>query len=132
MKDERRIKVARREPMQKPRAMAIEPLHTPPPTLPPTDVRATQPVADAPRVQPDRRAGEVEQLRHEPTTAAMEAVQTAARVYEQLKANGRELRFEQGDSGLRIEVYDGSGRLVRRIPPTEALAIATRESAWLA
>ena len=113
--------------------MAIEPVQIPPPSsLPATRVRATQPVADAPKAEPDRRAGDVEQVGRAPTTEAMEAVQVAARVYEQLKANGRELRFESTDIGLRIEVYDGSGRLVRRIPPTEALAIATRESTWLA
>lgn len=119
-------------PMLERRPMAIEPIHTPPHALPPTEVRATQPVADAPKVEPDRNAGDVEQLRQDPTNDAMAAVQTAARVYEQLKASGRELRFANTDVGMRIEVYDGSGRLVRRIPPTEALAIATRESTWLA
>ena len=119
-------------PMLERRPMAIEPIHTSQHALPPGEVRATQPVADAPKVEPDRNAGDVEQLRREPANEAMEAVQTAARVYEQLKASGRELRFESTDIGLRIEVYDGSGRLVRRIPPTEALAIATRESTWLA
>ena len=112
--------------------MAIEPLQTPPAALPPTQVRATQPVPEAPKLGPERDTGDAEQLREEPSTSALEAVQTAARVYEQLKADGRELRFESTDTGMHIEVYDGSGRLVRRIPPTEALAIASRETTWLA
>ena len=64
---------------------------------------------------------------------ALQAVQTAARAYEHLKATGRELRFAATDAGLRIEVYDGTGNLVRRIPPNEAMALASREEAtWLA
>jgi hypothetical protein len=128
--DERRIKVERFEPMQKRTPMAIDPLHIPASTLPPTQVRQTQPVPD-PLPQPDHAVGEVPE-RPEPPNAALQAVQTAARVYEHLKANGRELRFDATDTGMRIEVYDGDGRLVRRIPPTEALALATRESTWLA
>ena len=63
---------------------------------------------------------------------ALDAVRTAARAYEQLRATGRELRFQPTDVGLRIEVYDGSGDLVRRIPPNEALALAAGEASWLA
>jgi hypothetical protein len=63
---------------------------------------------------------------------AIDAVRTAARAYEQLRATGRELRFASTEVGLRIEVYDGSGHLVRRIPPNEALALAAEEATWLA
>ncbi len=63
---------------------------------------------------------------------ALDAVRTAARAYEQLRATGRELRFASTDVGLRIEVYDGSGHLVRRIPPNEALALAAEDATWLA
>jgi uncharacterized FlaG/YvyC family protein len=46
-------------------------------------------------------------------------------VYEQLRASGRELHFSTGEAGtMQIEVYDGRGELIRRIPPTEALALA--------
>ena len=119
-------------PMQERTTMAIEPLTTPPQSLPPTRVRATQPVPEAPKAEVSARAGEGERPDREPADVALEAVQAAARVYEQLRANGRELRFASTDVGMRIEVYDGSGRLVRRIPPTEALALATRETTWLA
>jgi hypothetical protein len=71
-------------------------------------------------------------LASEPLNDAMQAVQTAMRAYEHLRATGRELRFEPSESGLKIEVYDGAGRLLQRIPPTEALALAAGESAWLA
>jgi propanediol dehydratase small subunit len=64
---------------------------------------------------------------------ALQAVQAAARAYEQLRATGRELRFQATDTGLRIEVFDGSGNLVRRIPPNEAMALAAPKGAtWLA
>jgi hypothetical protein len=64
---------------------------------------------------------------------ALEAVHAAARAYEQLRSTGRELRFAATDSGLKIEVFDGSGNLVRRIPPNEAMALAVaKETTWLA
>jgi hypothetical protein len=63
---------------------------------------------------------------------AMAAVQTAMRAYERLRATGRELRFEPTDAGLRIEVYDGEGRLLQRIPPNEALALAAGDARWQA
>ena len=63
----------------------------------------------------------------------MEAVQAAARAYEQLRAADRVLHFEMTDTGMRIEVFDGEGKLLRQIPPTEALALAAgREQPWLA
>ena len=68
-----------------------------------------------------------------PAEAAMEAVQTAARAYEQLRAADRALHFELTETGMRIEVFDGEGKLLRQIPPTEALALAAgREQPWLA
>jgi hypothetical protein len=68
----------------------------------------------------------------EPFNDAMAAVQTAMRAYERLRATGRELRFEPTDAGLRIEVYDGEGRLLQRIPPNEALALAAGDARWQA
>lgn len=68
-----------------------------------------------------------------PAEAAMEAVQAAARAYEQLRAADRVLHFELTETGMRIEVFDGEGKLLRQIPPTEALALAAgREQPWLA
>ena len=67
-----------------------------------------------------------------PSDDALTAVQVAAQAYEVLKRSGRELRFETADGVMRIEVYDGLGRLVRSIPPNEALALAVGESSWQA
>ncbi len=69
-----------------------------------------------------------------PSERALEAVRAAARAYEHLRETGRELRFsETGDGILRIEVFDSAGELIRRIPPTEALAHAAgQEKTWLA
>ena len=67
-----------------------------------------------------------------PTADALTAVQIAAQAYDVLRQHGRELRFESTDGVMRIEVYDGTGRLVRTIPPNEALAIAVGEASWQA
>src|SRR4051812_32160870 len=58
-----------------------------------------------------------------PTADALSAVQVAAEAYEVLRRTGRELRFASAGGVMRIEVYDGSGHLVRSIPPNEALAL---------
>ena len=67
-----------------------------------------------------------------PSADALTAVQVAAQAYELLKQNGRELRFASERGVMRIEVYDGTGRLVRSIPPNEALALAAGEASWQA
>ena len=72
------------------------------------------------------------QLDPGPTADALTAVQVAAQAYEVLKRSGRELRFEATDGVMRIEVYDGMGRLIRAIPPNEALAVAVGEASWQA
>jgi hypothetical protein len=58
----------------------------------------------------------------------LEQVGAAAKAYEDLRARGRELRFSTNDrSGqLVIEVRDLDGRVLQRIPPSEALAVASR------
>ena len=67
-----------------------------------------------------------------PTADALTAVQVAAEAYEVLRQHGRELRFQADDGVMRIDVYDGMGRLVRTIPPNEALALAAGEASWQA
>lgn len=64
-----------------------------------------------------------------PPQEVLDAVDTAAQVAAELQAAGRQLRFEQDPrSGkLVIEVRDNAGQVLKRIPPNEALAIATRE-----
>jgi hypothetical protein len=113
--------------------MAIDPL-TPalaPVTPAPAAVAATAqrpPVTPAPEPH-----GDVLRVGAEPPEDALAAVQVASQAYEVLRRTGRELRFTASEDGImRIEVYDGTGRLVRSIPPNEALALASGEASWRA
>jgi hypothetical protein len=118
-----------------PPVMAIEPIQ--PPLYPVTSapgataaIRATVPgsfdeVLKAKQAEPVK-------LEPGPTDDALTAVQVAAQAYDVLKRSGRELRFESTDGVMRIEVYDGMGRLVRSIPPNEVLALAVGEASWQA
>jgi len=89
------------------------------------DARAAEPAEDAGSAEPvPARLADVPPL---------EAVQVAAKAYEELRRADRELHFETSEEGvLRIEVYDGTGKLLRTIPPNEVLAITSREVAWRA
>ncbi len=51
----------------------------------------------------------------------------ASRAYQRLRADGRELRFAQNaDTGrMTIEVRDLDGNLLRTIPPSRLLDVAT-------
>ncbi|MBB4661017.1 flagellar protein FlaG [Conexibacter arvalis] len=62
-----------------------------------------------------------------PPREVLDAMDAASRAYQQLRAQGRELRFSQdADSGrLTIEVRDLDGNLLRRIPPSKLLDVAT-------
>lgn len=64
-----------------------------------------------------------------PPPEVLDQVDAAAKAYQDLHARGRELRFEQDSrSGLMvIEVRDLDGKVLKRIPPTEAMAIASGE-----
>ena len=110
------------------RPMAIEPLPS-----------ALYPVTSAPGATAAVRASvAVEKaadqgsLLTEPPQDALAAVQVASQAYEVLRRTGRELRFSSADGIMRIEVFDGTGQLVRAIPPNEALALASRETSWQA
>lgn len=66
-----------------------------------------------------------------PPPEVLEAMSAAGRVAQELHAQGRELRFvtpaESGADGgrVRIEVTDLDGDVLRTIPPSEALDVAT-------
>jgi hypothetical protein len=117
-------------------AMALDPLQptswsvTPKPVAP----AAPRPVpvaAAEPRPALDEERPEADDAR--PGPDALAAVQVAAEAYELLRAKQRELRFEPTDDGiLKISIYDGAGRLLGTIPPTEALALASGEASWQA
>ncbi|HEV7772031.1 MAG TPA: hypothetical protein VGO48_01945 [Conexibacter sp.] len=64
-----------------------------------------------------------------PPPEVLEAMDAAGRVARELHATGRELRFvppEEGAGGrVRVEVCDLDGNVLRTIPPSELLDIAT-------
>lgn len=66
-----------------------------------------------------------------PPPEVLAAMSAAGRVAQELHAQGRELRFvapeERGADGgrVRIEVTDLDGDVLRTIPPSEALDVAT-------
>jgi hypothetical protein len=51
-------------------------------------------------------------------------VQGAARAAARLHELGRELRFEQGEDGLRVELRDHDGNLLRQVPTAELFDFA--------
>lgn len=67
-------------------------------------------------------------------TQAHETVRAASRAVQTFRETARELHFEPTDTGLRIEVYDANGRLVRSIPPNEQMAhtLSERTATWQA
>jgi len=64
-----------------------------------------------------------------PPPAVLDAIEAAGRVAHDLHAQGRELRFvpasESRDGRMRVEVTDLDGNILRTIPPSQALDVAT-------
>lgn len=64
-----------------------------------------------------------------PPPEVLEAVDAAGRVARELHEQGRELRFtppsESGDGRVRVEVRDLDGNVLRTIPPSELLDLAS-------
>jgi hypothetical protein len=64
-----------------------------------------------------------------PPPEVLEAMDAAGRVARELHEQGRELRFvpsaEGADERVRIEVRDLDGNVLRTIPPSELLDVAT-------
>jgi flagellar protein FlaG len=64
-----------------------------------------------------------------PPPEVLEAMDAAGRVARELHATGRELRFvppQDGAGGrVRVEVRDLDGNVLREIPPSELLDVAT-------
>ena len=117
--------------------MPIEPLSTSfaapaPAPAPAPAARTPEPAAFAAALD-EARTPAASTAGDGPPAEALAAVQAAARVYEHMRTSGRQLHFETTETGVTIEVYDGRGELVQRIPPTEALALASGKGAtWLA
>lgn len=60
-----------------------------------------------------------------PPPEVLEAMDAAGRVARELHEQGRELRFTSGVDGLRIELRDLDGNVLRTVPPGELLDIAS-------
>jgi hypothetical protein len=60
-----------------------------------------------------------------PPPEVLEAMDAAARVARELHEQGRELRFVNAEDGVRIELRDLDGNVLRTIPPGDLLDIAT-------
>jgi flagellar protein FlaG len=60
-----------------------------------------------------------------PPPAVLEDMHAAARVYQELRAQKRELHFEVTDGGnVAVQVRDLDGNVIRTIPATRALEVA--------
>lgn len=89
---------------------------------------------DAPSLQRQSRAAVVgrdtaqfSEIPPNPPQEVLDAMDAASRAYQRLRADGRELRFAQdADTGrMTIEVRDLDGNLLRSIPPSKLLDVAT-------
>jgi flagellar protein FlaG len=64
-----------------------------------------------------------------PPPEVLDAIDATGRVARNLRAQGRELHFvpasESKDGRMRVEVRDLDGNVLRTIPPSEALDVAT-------
>ena len=88
----------------------------------------------APRSAPAQGAGfsaaldaavNVSTLPASPPPSALEDMHVAARVFEELRAQQRELHFESAGNGrVVVQVRDLEGNVIRTIPPAQALEVA--------
>jgi hypothetical protein len=94
------------------------------------DPAVAQARAERARVRPqdgDAFAGALDAAQSDyPPPEVWREVDQAARAYEVLKSQGRELHFDTDDETgkLKIEVRSSDGEVLRTIPATEAIAIA--------
>ena len=71
------------------------------------------------------RTDRVDTIPASPPAELREEMLVAQRAFEELHARGRELHFEMADGRLRIEMRDLDGNVVKQIPATQALEIAS-------
>lgn len=97
------------------------------PPIGPGNVPQPRPTAPAPAKAAFRiTSGAGTDIAASPPPEVTRAVATAAAVVEDLHARGRELHFGVADDGkLTIQVRDLDGAVLRNIPATEALDIAS-------
>lgn len=101
------------------------------PPIPGGVERTESPPRNAPAPQADFGASldaavNVSTLPASPPPAVLEDVHAAARVYQELRANQRELHFEVTDGGrVAVQVRDLDGNVIRTIPAAHALEVAS-------
>lgn len=67
-------------------------------------------------------------LPSEPPESVLDEIDAQMDRLDALKEANRSLRFDVSDPHhVRVEVLDGEGEVVRRVPPMEALQMATRD-----
>lgn len=59
-----------------------------------------------------------------PPPEVLEAMEAAGRAARELERQGRELRFANGEEGLRIELRGRDGSILRTLRPSEVLDLA--------
>lgn len=82
--------------------------------------------AGPPRIAAAHSSVSVQTLPSSPPPEVLEQMASAAQRYDELTAQGRELRFarDQESGRTRIEVRDRGGRLVKTLSPAQALDVA--------
>jgi hypothetical protein len=61
-----------------------------------------------------------------PPPEVLDALGAAGDRYDELRAQGRELRFDADDAGgVRVSLLDADGNVLRTLSPSEALDVAT-------
>jgi hypothetical protein len=91
-------------------------------------------VRDVQRVPAQSQVFELERaiaLPPTPPAEVLDAIDTAARVLEELASKRLSLHFEYDDEDNRVQVQvtNADGKVVRTVPPTELLEIAVGQSA---
>jgi hypothetical protein len=123
-----RLKFRRSRPIEPNMGLDVSPIGTPrldaAPQRAPRDSRAS--AADGARDALELSGGEVPAS---PPAEVLDAIDAAGRVARELHAQGRELRFTPPAPGsgerVRIELRDLDGHVLRTIPPSELLDVAT-------
>ncbi|WP_210493829.1 hypothetical protein [Patulibacter sp. SYSU D01012] len=92
--------------------------------------RERRPVTDDQEVAavPPRADVHFDGLPAEPPESVLDEIDAQMDRLDALKDAGRSLRFDVRDPHhVRVEVLDGAGEVVRRVPPMEALQMATED-----
>ena len=97
-------------------------------------VLGSQPVTRTDKPQPatpveDAEAVRVDTIPSQPPESLQPEVDRAAQRVDELKAEGRQLHFafDEGSGRVVVQVQDLDGNVLRTIPPSKALAVASGE-----